>query len=93
MSRDKFLRIKKYFHVADNQNLEKGNKVVKVAYLYKIMNEKLSQWQIFHMKLSIDESMASYFGKHSAKMYIKASRFVLDTKYGLRAEKMDIPIS
>ena len=50
MSRDKFLRIKKYFHVADNQSLEKGNKVVKVAYLYKIMNEKLSQWQIFHKK-------------------------------------------
>ena len=51
--------------------MEKGNKVVKVAYLYKIMNEKLSQWQIFHKKLSIDEFMIPYFGKHSAKMYIK----------------------
>ncbi len=26
---------------------------------------------IFHEKLSIDESMVPYFGKHSAKMYIK----------------------
>ena len=57
--------------MADNQNLERRNKVAKVACLYKIKNEKLSQWQIFHKKLSIDESMVPYFGKHGAKMYIK----------------------
>ena len=71
MSRDRFLKIKQYFHVADNQNLEKGNKVAKVAFLYKAMNKTLSQWGIFHKKLSIDEAMVLYFGKHSAIMYIK----------------------
>ena len=71
MSRDRFLKIKKYFHVADNQNLEKGNKVAKVAILYKAMNSNLSQWGIFHKKLSIDEAMVPCVGKHSAKMYIK----------------------
>ena len=71
MSRVRFLKIKKYFHVADNQNLEKGNKVAKFAFLYEAMNINLSQWGIFHKKLSIDEAMVPYFGKHSAKMYIK----------------------
>ena len=72
MSRDRFLKIKKYFHVADNQNLEKGNKVAEVAFLYEAMNKNLSQWGIFHKKLSIDEAMVPYFVKHSAKMYIKS---------------------
>ena len=71
MSRDRFLKIKKYFHIADNQNLKKGNKVAKVAFLYEAMNKNLSQWEIFHKKLSIDEAMVPYFGKRSAKMYIK----------------------
>ena len=42
MSRNRFLKIKKYFHVADNQNLEKGNKVAKVAFLYEAMSNNLS---------------------------------------------------
>ena len=29
--------------MADNQNLEKGNKVVKVAYLYKIMKARFQR--------------------------------------------------
>ena len=53
MSRDRFLQIKKHFHVADNQNLEKGTKVAKVAFLYKAMNKNLSQWGIFHKKWNI----------------------------------------
>ena len=71
MSRVRFLKIKNYFYVTDNQNLEKGNEVAKVAFLYEAMNKNLSQWGIFHKKLSIDEAMVLYFGKHSAKMYVK----------------------
>ena len=71
MSRDTFFKIKKYFHVADNLNLEKGNKVAKVSLLYRLLNERLSKWGVFHKQLSIDESMVPYYGKHSAKMYIK----------------------
>ena len=90
MSRDRFLKIKKYFHVADNQNLGKRNKVAKVAFLYEAMNKNLSQWGIFHKKLSIDEAMIPYFGKHNAKMYIKGKPIcVSDTKYGVCVEKMD----
>ena len=90
MSRDRFLKIKKYFHVADNQNLGKGNKVAKVGFLYEAMNKNLSQWGIFHKKLSIGEAMVPYFGKHNAKMYIKGKPIrVLDTKYGVCVEKMD----
>ena len=71
MSRDKYQRLKKYFHVADNANLEVGNKVAKVSQMYKFLNENLCRWGIFHDKLSIDESMVPYFGRHSAKMFIR----------------------
>ena len=71
MSRDRFLKIKKYFHVADNQNLEVGNRVAKVSFLYSSMNDNLCKWGIFHKKLSIDESMVPYYGKYSAKQYMK----------------------
>ena len=36
MSRDTFVKIKKYSHVADNQNLGEGSKVAKVSFLYQV---------------------------------------------------------
>ena len=71
MSRDKFQKIKKYFHVADNANLEEGNKVAKVSKMYNFLNQNLCKWGVFHDKLSIDESMVPYYGRHSAKMFIR----------------------
>ncbi|XP_065193176.1 piggyBac transposable element-derived protein 3-like [Sycon ciliatum] len=71
MSRNRFRSIKQYLHFVDNQALQEGNKVAKVAPLYDSLNEQLVKWNIFHPLLSIDESMVPYFGKHSAKMFIK----------------------
>ena len=71
MSRNRFYAIKKYFHVEDNNNLEQGNKVAKVSSLYKALNSSLIKFGIFHSQLSIDESMVPYYGRHSAKMFIR----------------------
>jgi len=71
MTRDRYLRIKKYFHPCDNQSLKKNDKTAKVAYLYETLNQKLIQFGIFHKKLCVDESMVPYYGKHGAKMFIR----------------------
>jgi DNA excision repair protein ERCC-6 len=71
MSRDRYLKIKKYLHVANNQKLEVGNKVAKVSRLYEMLNASLLQVGIFHHHLAADESMLPYFGKHSGKMFIR----------------------
>jgi hypothetical protein len=71
MTQNRFRLIKQCLHLADNQNLEAGNKVAKVIPLYDVLNRNLQQFGIFHSSLSIDESMVPYFGKHSAKMFIR----------------------
>lgn len=71
MVRDTFLSFKRFLHVADNSNLEVGNKVAKVQPVYNFLNNNLAQLGVFHQRLSIDEAMVPYRGLHSAKMYIR----------------------
>ena len=71
MSRNRYLEIKKYMHFADNLKLTPGNKMSKISPLYDMINKNLVQFDIFHSLVSIDESMVPYFGRHSAKMFIK----------------------
>ena len=39
--------------------------------LYDDLNAKLAQFGMFHPLLSIDESMVPYYGRNSAKMFIR----------------------
>ncbi|KRY10351.1 PiggyBac transposable element-derived protein 3 [Trichinella patagoniensis] len=71
MSRNRFMEIKKYLHLADNQKLVKGDKMSKVTPLYKLLNSSLVKHGMFHEKLSVDESIVPYFGRHAAKMFLK----------------------
>ena len=71
MTRNEYLTFKSYLHLADNNNLEVGNKMAKVAPLYQELNKNVRKFGFFHSQLSIDESMVPYFGKHSAKMFIR----------------------
>ena len=71
MSRNRYHEIKKYFHCADNQNLIPGDKMSKVTPLYEKLNKNLITFGIHHKLLSVDESMVPYYGRHSAKMFIK----------------------
>jgi len=43
----------------------------KISPLYQILNNNLIQLSIFHELLSLDESMAPYFGRHTAKLFIR----------------------
>lgn len=71
MTRNRFWDIKWRIHLADNHNLEKGNKLAKVSPLYTLLNNNLKKFGIFHADLSIDESMVPYYGHHSSKMFIR----------------------
>ena len=70
-SRNIFQGIKCMLHFVDNSALPEGNKVAEVEPLYDDLNVKLVQFGMFHPLLSIDESMVPYYGRHSAKMFIR----------------------
>ena len=70
MTRSRFKEIKKFCHVADNENLGES-RVAKVQPIYDQLNKSFTQFGIFHQKLSIDESMVPYYGHHRAKMFIR----------------------
>lgn len=81
MTRVRFKRIKKYFHVCDNQNLDANDKFAKVTPLNNMMNSRFMQFGIFSHHLSIDEQMIAYFGRHSCKMFIKGKPIRFGFKY------------
>ena len=61
MSSKQFLQIKRYFQVADNFQLQQGQKAAKVLPLYNALNENFVQFG-WHSSLSIDESIVPYYG-------------------------------
>jgi hypothetical protein len=71
MSNKRYHILKKYLHLADNQNLQSGDKVAKVSPLYNVLNDNLVQFGVWHADLSVDESMVPYYGRHGIKMFIK----------------------
>ena len=84
MSQNKFRKTKTYLYCCDNTNLDETDKWIKLRPLTEALNEKLQQFGIFSSKLSIDEQMVPYFGRHSCKIFIrgKALSFIpfLSTK-------------
>lgn len=71
MPRNRFESIKRNIHLSDNSDLDKGDKFTKLRPIFDMMNERYLQFGIFSHNLSIDEEMVPYFGRHSAKMFIK----------------------
>ena len=71
MSRKRFEDIKKFIHFADNENLTGGDKLAKIRPQQDKVNASLQQFGLFEKDLSIDEQMVPYFGRNSAKMFIR----------------------
>ena len=70
MSRNRFQEIKRYFHLADNENLTES-KTAKVDPTDDELLKNYQQCGIFDKLLSIDESMLPYRGHFSIKQYIR----------------------
>lgn len=72
MSRNRFEELKKFFHLADNSNARTtSDKLFKIRPVMEILNEKFCQFGIFSEKLSVDESMVKYYGRHPSKQFIQ----------------------
>lgn len=89
MSVNRFEEILRFLHFADNKNLPAGDKMAKIRRLYTMMNERFLMFWPPEQDLDVDESMIPYYGKHSAKQFIRGKpiRFgfklwCLNTKLG-----------
>ena len=73
MSRNRFEKIKKYAHYADNTKLDKADKFAKLRPFFNKLNIAYLSLIQQHLQkdLSIAEAMATYYGRHSAKQYIQ----------------------
>ncbi|XP_037958788.1 piggyBac transposable element-derived protein 3-like [Teleopsis dalmanni] len=71
MTRNTFLRLKSNFHIANNDTLSMADKFAKVRPLFKMLNERYIQFGVWAEHLSIDKTMVPYFGRRSAKMFIR----------------------
>ena len=69
-TRNRFLNVLQYLHLADNNNLNPSDKFSKVNPLLKMMNESCLENFIPEKNISIDESMVPYYGRgtnHTSK--------------------------
>ena len=71
MRRDRFITIFCYFHCADNNNLDKSDKLAKLRPLIEAVQKKFIQYFVPEEELNYDESMVKYFGRHSCKQFIR----------------------
>ena len=73
MTRNRFCEMMKYLHVSDNANHQADDKMSKVQPLLSMLNEKCIHYFEFlkNQNLSIDESMVPYYGRQSAKQFIR----------------------
>lgn len=71
MRRDRFIQIMRFIHAADNNNLDKKDKMAKLRPLMNILKQKFLEHIPIEQNLNYDESMIEYFGKHGCKQCIR----------------------
>ena len=71
MCRNRFDEIMRYLHLADNTKVDRSDTFAKVRPLVRGLNDRLLAAFPVQQKLSIDESMIPYFGRHGAKQFIR----------------------
>ena len=71
MSLNRFKEILRYLHFANNLNLPLGDKMAKVRPLFDMMNERYMKFRPVEQDLNVDQSMIPFFGRHSAKQFIR----------------------
>lgn len=91
MPRNRFTTIKSHVHLVDNESLNQEDKGAKVNPFFGLVNEKLIQFGIFSKHLSIDEQMCPYYGKHSAKMFMKNKPVKFGYKFWVLASEDGYP--
>ena len=71
-TRNRFLDVLQYIHLAANNNLDTNDTFAKVQPLFKILNENYLKNFIPERNASIDESMVPYYGRHGCRQYMQS---------------------
>ena len=72
MSRNRFLEIKHFLHLNNNDNVnESKDKLFKLRPYLILFAKNIMRFGVFTKVLSIDESMVPYFGRFGCKMFIR----------------------
>ena len=61
MSCNMLQEIKRYFHLADNNNLVEDDKLAKIRKYLNLLNRNFMQFRMFSQSLSINEQMVPYY--------------------------------
>ena len=84
LTRNRFLDVLQYLHLADNNNLNPSDKFSKVNPLFKMIIENCLHF-IPEKNVSIDESMVPYYGRHGCKQYIQNKPVIFGYKLWVAA--------
>lgn len=87
MTRNRFEELMQCIHVADNDQLPSGDRMAKVRPLFTSLNKSFVESFPRSRQLSIDESMVPYYGRHSAKQYIRGKPI----RFGFKVWSMNTP--
>lgn len=71
MRRDRFLQICRFIHFADNNTIDKDDKMYKLRTLTDALKKAFLDHFVPEQNLAYDESMIRYFGHHGCKQFIR----------------------
>ena len=73
MPKNKFMTLKKYLHLSDNNEIpvDCSGGCFKIRPLLEIMNRNFMKFGYFTEKYSIDGKIVGYFGRHPIKQFIR----------------------
>nr|CAH7749592.1 unnamed protein product [Callosobruchus chinensis] len=71
MRRDRFDIIMRYLHCADNNDLDKQDKMAKLRPFMELLKLRFKNHFIPEREIDYDESMIEYFGRHGCKQFIR----------------------
>jgi len=89
MTRNRFDELMMCLHVADNEQLTPNDRMAKVRPLFDALNLRfLAEFPRSQNQLSIDESMVPYYGRHSAKQFIRGKPI----RFGFKVWSINTPL-
>ena len=71
-TRNRFLDVLQYIHLADNNNLDANDKFAKLQPFFKILNKNCLKNFIPERNAGIEESVVPYYGRHGCKQYMQS---------------------
>ena len=87
MTRNRFDELLSIIHFSNNETLDKNDKMAKIRPLLSMLNERFLSFWPESQNISIDESMVPYYGRHSAKQFIRGKPI----RYGFKMWCLNTP--